>query len=164
VTLAKDDAARTQRISELSQKSNQFNLTTVRYSPGEIEALMAEPDAAVWSLEVADKFGAAGLTGVVVMRCVGETASVEALFMSCRVLGRGVEFSIWPTILADAAGRGCTRVEAAYRPTDKNAQTADFYDRLGLTLTDEMEGARAYAAEIAAFAPPPSPWIEVSNG
>ena len=168
VTLSKDDPARIPRISELSQKSNQFNLTTVRYTSGGIEALMADPDAAVWSLEVADKFGAAGLTGVVVIRFADETATVESLFMSCRVLGRGVEFAIWPAIFADAAAHGCTRVEAGFRPTDKNAQAADFYDRLGLTLTDETGGemgvARSYAAEIAAFAPPPTPWIEVSNG
>ena len=107
VTLARDDASRVVRVSELSQKSNQFNLTTVRYGPAEIERLMADPDAAVWALDVADKFGAAGLTGVVVMRFDGETATIESLFMSCRVLGRGVEFGVWPAILADAAAHGC---------------------------------------------------------
>ncbi len=161
VTLARDDAARVSRISELSRKSNQFNLTTVRYSPGDIERLMADPAAAVWSLEVADKFGAAGLTGVVVVRYAGETATVESLFMSCRVLGRGIEFAIWPTIFADAAAHGCTRLEAAYRPTAKNGQAADFYDRLGLPLAGDTDGARTYAAELAGFAPPPSSWIKV---
>jgi len=168
VTLTKNDAARIPRISELSQKSNQFNLTTVRYARGEIEALMADPQAAVWSLEVADKFGAAGLTGVAVVRYADDAAVIEALFMSCRVLGRGVEFAIWPTILTEAAAHGCARIEAAYRPTDKNGQAADFYDRLGLTRSGEangeLDGARSYAADIAAFAPPPSPWIEVLNG
>ena len=159
VTLARDDTTRVARISELSQKSNQFNLTTIRYTPADIARLMADPAAAVWSLEVADKFGAAGLTGVVVVRREGETASVESLFMSCRVLGRGIEFAIWPTIFADA--HGCTRIEAAYRPTEKNGQAADFYDRLGLPLAGEADGARTYAADLAAFAPPPSSWIKV---
>jgi len=122
---------------------------------------MADPAAAVWSLEVADKFGAAGLTGVVAVRYEGETASIESLFMSCRVLGRGIEFAIWPTIFAEAAAHGCTRVEAAYRPTAKNSQAADFYDRLGLPLAGEADGARTYAADLAAFAPPPSSWIKV---
>ena len=161
VTLAKDDAGRIPRISELSQKSNQFNLTTVRYSPPDIERLMADPAAAVWSLEVADKFGAAGLTGVVVARYADGTATVESLFMSCRVLGRGIEFAIWPTIFADAAANGCMRIEAAYRSTAKNGQAADFYDRLGLPLIGETDGVRTYATELAAFAPPPSPWIKV---
>ncbi|WP_372784518.1 HAD-IIIC family phosphatase [Phenylobacterium sp.] len=161
VTLAKDDAARIPRIAELSQKSNQFNLTTTRYTPGDIEGLMADPAAAVWSLEVADKFGAAGLTGVAVVRYAGEVATLESLFMSCRVLGRGIEFVIWPTIFADAEAHGCTRVDAAYRPTSKNGQAADFYDRLGLPLTGEADGARTYAAELAGFTPPPSSWIKV---
>ena len=161
VTLARNDQARVGRISELSQKSNQFNLTTIRYAPSQIEGLMTDPEAGVYSLEVADRFGAAGLTGVIVMRHGGEVAIVESLIMSCRVLGRGVELAIWGPIFADAAARGCRRVEALYRPTAKNGQTADFYDRLGLTLIGESDGARTYSADLTAFEPPPTPWIEV---
>jgi FkbH-like protein len=163
VTLARDDAARTARISELSQKSNQFNLTTIRYAPGEIEALMGDPATAVYGLEVADKFGAAGLTGVAVLRYAGDVATVESLFMSCRVLGRCIEFAIWPAIFTDAAARGCSRIAAQYRPTAKNAQAADFYDRLGLKLASETDGVRTYGIVIAAFASPPTPWIEVRH-
>jgi predicted enzyme involved in methoxymalonyl-ACP biosynthesis len=98
----------------------------------------------------------------VVVRYAGPAAEVESLFMSCRVLGRGVEFAIWPTIAADAAAHGCERLQAAYRPTPKNAQAADFYDRLGLPLTASgPEGGRAYAVALSAFAPPPKPWIKV---
>jgi FkbH-like protein len=163
VTLARDDGARVARISELSQKSNQFNLTTVRYGPAEIERLMADPNTAVWALDVADKFGAAGLTGVVVMRFTADVATIESFFMSCRVLGRGVEFSIWPTILGDAAARGCGTVRAEYLPTAKNAQAADFYDRLGLPFASAADGARHYEAAIADFSAPPSPWITVQH-
>ena len=164
MTLARDDAARAARISELSQKSNQFNLTTVRYGPSEIERLMADPEAAVWSLDVADKFGGAGLTGVVVVRFEGAVAEIESLFMSCRVLGRGVEFSIWPAIFADAAARGCRLIRARYLPSAKNAQAADFYDRLGLpSAGGEAEGARNYEMAIADFTPPPTPWITVQH-
>jgi FkbH-like protein len=162
VTLARDDAGRAARISELSQKSNQFNLTTLRYTPDDIARLMADPATAVWSLEVADRFGAAGLTAVVVVRHENEAARIESLFMSCRVLGRGIEFAIWPTIFETAAARGCRRVRADYRPTAKNGQAADFYDRLGLTPAGETDGVRAYETELATFSPPPTPWIEIS--
>jgi FkbH-like protein len=161
VTLVRDDAARAPRITELSQKSNQFNLTTLRYAPGEIERLIADPDATVYALDVADKFGPAGLTGVVVVRYAGAVATIESLFMSCRVLGRGVEFSIWPRIFADAAARGCDRVVAAFRATAKNAQVADFYDRLGLPLAQAHEGERRYEARIAEVTCQPAPWVEV---
>ena len=112
---------------------------------------------------MADKFGAAGLTGVVTMRFAGDVAEIESCFMSCRVLGRGVEFSIWPAILADAAARGCRTLRARYLPSAKNAQAADFYDRLGLTLASETGGARNYEMAIADFSPPPSPWITVQH-
>lgn len=161
VTLARDDAARVARISELSQKSNQFNLTTIRYAAGEVAKLMEDPSAAVYSLEVADRFGAGGLTGVVVVRYEPDVAVVESLFLSCRVLGRGAEFAIWPKIFADAAARGCGRIRATYRPTSKNAQAADFYDRLGLPLERESDGVRSYEAPLAAVEPPPAPWIKV---
>jgi FkbH-like protein len=162
VTLTRDDVGRVARIAELSQKSNQFNLTTVRYGAAEIGALMADPAAAVYSLEVADKFGVAGLTGVVVVRFDADVATVESLYMSCRVLGRGVEFAIWPRIVADAAARGCRSLRAAYRPSDKNAQAADFYDRLGLPLIAEVDGVRTYEAATGGFAPPPTPWITLA--
>ena len=120
------------RIAELSQKSNQFNLTTRRYSEAEIAQRMAGPDSAVYSLVVKDRFGDAGLTGVVVMRYEQQIAHVEAFFMSCRVIGRGVEFSIWNHITAHAAARDCTQMLASYVPTAKNTLVERFFDDLGM--------------------------------
>ena len=129
------------RIAELSQKSNQFNLTTRRYSEAEIAQRMAEPDSTVYSLVVKDRFGDAGLTGVVVMRHEQQTAHVEAFFMSCRVIGRGVEFSIWNHITAQAAARGCTQMLASYVPTAKNALVERFFDDLGMHREHEPANA-----------------------
>jgi FkbH-like protein len=162
VELTRNAHASAGRISELSQKSNQFNLTTTRYSVAEIEQMMGSDTHAVYSLVVSDKFGNAGLTGVAVMRYEGKTAIVENFLMSCRVIGRGVETGIWPRIVADAVQRGCTELRAAYLPSAKNAQVADFYDRLGMPMTKESEGARHYAIAAADFAAPPNPWIEMN--
>jgi FkbH-like protein len=123
---------------------------------------MGSDTHAVYSLVVSDKFGNAGLTGVAVMRYEGKTAIVENFLMSCRVIGRGVETGIWPRIVADAVQRGCTELRAAYLPSAKNAQVADFYDRLGMPMTKESEGARHYAIAAADFAAPPNPWIEMN--
>jgi FkbH-like protein len=120
------------RIAELSQKSNQFNLTTRRYNDAEIAQRMAGPDSDVYSLVVKDRFGDAGLTGVVIMRYEQQTAHVEAFFMSCRVIGRGVEFSIWNHITAQATARGCTHMLANYVPSAKNALVERFFDELGM--------------------------------
>jgi predicted enzyme involved in methoxymalonyl-ACP biosynthesis len=110
---------------------------------------------------VSDKFGNAGLTGVAVLRWAGETAEVDSFLMSCRVIGRGVEFAIWPAILRDATARGCTRIAATYSPSAKNAQVANFWDRLGLSPTTTDDGIRHYRAPIDGFTTPPTPWIEV---
>jgi FkbH-like protein len=149
------------RISELSLKSNQFNLTTRRYSVAEIEEMMESH--AVFSLVVSDKFGNAGLTGVVVVRYEETIVIVENFFMSCRVIGRGIETSIWTHIVSDAAKRGCTELRAEFIPSAKNAQVADFFDRLGLPLKNEnAEGSRQYSVAAADFTAPVNSWIEVT--
>jgi FkbH-like protein len=150
------------RISELTLKSNQFNVTTRRYGESDIRALMSNARAAVYSMVVSDKFGNAGLTGVAVMRYEGRRAVVESFLMSCRVIGRGAEFAVWDAIIKDAAAAGCEAISAEFVPTAKNAQVADFYDRLGLTLTQEKDGIRRYERALDAFAPPKTPWIEVT--
>jgi FkbH-like protein len=162
VELTRNARASAGRISELSQKSNQFNLTTKRYSVAEIEQLMSSDTHAVYSLVVSDKFGNAGLTGVTVMRYEGKAAIVENFFMSCRVIGRGVETSIWPRIVADAMRRGCIELRTVYLPTAKNAQVSDFYDRLGMPMTNEREGVRHYGIAAADFVAHPKPWIEMT--
>lgn len=151
------------RISELSMKSNQFNLTTQRYSEAEVLRLMQSPDGAVYSLFVSDKFGKAGLTGVVFMRFLDGVAQIDNFLMSCRVIGRGVETAIWSQIASHAARRGCTELGATFIPSAKNAQVADFYDRLGLSLTQtSSDGKRQYSAALTSFTPPVTPWIELT--
>ena len=127
----------TARISELSQKSNQFNLTTRRYSEREIVDSMSSADTEVYSLVVLDRFGDAGLTGVVIMRYMGRTAHVESFFMSCRVIGRGVEFSIWEYLTRQAAARGCDEMLAQYKPTARNSLVERFFDELGMQRVDD---------------------------
>jgi predicted enzyme involved in methoxymalonyl-ACP biosynthesis len=113
---------------------------------------------------VSDRFGDAGLTGVVVLRYAGERAEVEACLLSCRVIGRGVEHAIWGALLGAARARGATRLAASYRPTPKNAQVRGFWDALGLPLVAEEAGVRRYEGPIERVAPPPAPHVEVIHG
>ncbi|HEX8572067.1 MAG TPA: HAD-IIIC family phosphatase [Allosphingosinicella sp.] len=161
VSLRVDSPSEIGRISELSMKSNQFNLTTRRYHEAEVRALIEDPGSEIVTLTVGNKFGNAGLTGIIVLRYEGEVARVENFLMSCRVLGQGVEFAVWEEIARRASGRGCERIEADYLPTAKNGQAADFYDRLGLALQREEDGARHYAQALEDFRPPSSPWVKV---
>jgi FkbH-like protein len=164
VTLSLNAVASIARISELSMKSNQFNLTTRRYSEAEIRHMTLAPEYAVYSLTVADKFGNSGLTGVVVMRYSAGVAQVDNFFMSCRVIGRGVEMSLWARIRADALARGCSELRAEFVPSAKNAQVADFYERIGLPLVADLGPAgKQYGVLTGAFAPPETSWIEITH-
>ena len=164
VDLRENAAASLGRISELTLKSNQFNLTTLRETPVEIKQKMESPRHGVYSLTVTDRFGSAGLTGVVLMEWNGCDAVVEAFLMSCRVIGRGVEFSIWQRLAADARRKGCTHLAAQYLPTAKNTQVADFYDRLGMPLVEEApDGTRRYRISLDSFSPPHTDWITLNH-
>ena len=153
------------RIAELSQKSNQFNLTTRRYSESEIAQRMAGPDSEVYSLIVKDRFGDAGLTGVVVMRYEAQTAHVEAFFMSCRVIGRGVEFTIWNHIAAQAAERGCTEMLADYVSSAKNMLVERFFDDLGMQRVSKPtnKGVTNYRLPLPASGFVSRDWIEFAH-
>jgi FkbH-like protein len=165
VELLRNAADRIPRISELSMKSNQFNLTTIRYTVTEITTFMHDTSHAVYSLVVSDKFGNSGLTGVVVMHYLDHVALVDNFFMSCRVIGRGVEMSIWDHIASDAKAHGCTELGAQFIPSPKNALVANFYDRLGLNLVNETEaGIREYRTGIDEFVAPKTPWVRVDYG
>ncbi|MDB5964004.1 MAG: FkbH protein [Polaromonas sp.] len=160
--LTRNAHASVARIAELSQKSNQFNLTTQRYSAADISQRMNGPDADVYSLVVKDRFGDAGLTGVVVIHYEDQLARVDAFFMSCRVIGRGVEFSIWNHITAQAAARGCKELRASYVPSAKNALVQRFFDDLGMQriATPDSTGVTNYRLALPATALVNRDWIE----
>jgi FkbH-like protein len=159
----RNDEAAIPRIAELTQKSNQFNLTTRHYTEAQIRELMSSPDAEVFSIHIRDKFGDSGLTGVAILRYHADSVGVDSFLLSCRVIGRGVEFSVWNGLLEHGAIRGARKVEAEYLETVKNGQVRDFYDRLGLTLALVEASRRTYAALIADLQVPATPHIEVKH-
>ncbi|RYG86317.1 MAG: hypothetical protein EON58_21865, partial [Alphaproteobacteria bacterium] len=150
------------RISELTQKSNQFNVTTRRYSQGEIANAMSAEDRCVYSMTVEDKFGSAGLTAVAVVDYSSGAAEVEAFLMSCRVIGRGVEEAIWSVIAEDAVKRGCSQLRGRYIRTAKNVLVERFFDHLGLDIEAEDEAGRSYVGSLDLFAEQKSPWVKVT--
>jgi FkbH-like protein len=129
-----------ERIAQLVNKTNQFNLTTPRVVPAEIERLAADPRAITRTVRLRDRFADHGLISVFFGRVDGATLQVDAWLMSCRVLGRGVERLLFNDILAAARERGLTRIVGEYRPTDRNKLVKDHYAGLGFTR-DGGEGA-----------------------
>jgi FkbH-like protein len=165
VRLQRDASDQIGRISELMNKSNQFNVTTRRLMPGAVAQLMESDHATVYSFTVSDRLADHGITGVLITEDDGDAVVVHSFLMSCRVIGRGVEFSVWKAVIKDAHSRGKTLLRAAYLPSGKNAQVADFFDRLGLEKTDEGgDGSRHYQVEVAGIRLADNNWVELIDG
>lgn len=136
------------RIAQLTQRSNQFNLRTVRYTEAEIEALAQDDSRIGLYFTLKDKFGDHGLISVVVLEKQPEdTLFISEWLMSCRVLKRGMEEFIVDKILSVAAQQGFRRVVGEYIPTPKNAMVKDLYEQLGFA---RLENGR-FQAEVSGF-------------
>ncbi len=129
----------TPRVAQLSQRSNQFNLRTVRYTDADIEALANDPNVIDLSFTLEDKFGDNGLIAVVIMKPLDkETLFVDTWFMSCRVLKRGMENFTLNTMVEKAKAAGYKKIIGEYLPTPKNKMVENHYTGLGFT---KIEGA-----------------------
>ena len=121
------------RISQLTLRTNQFNLTGRRLQPAELRQLLADPAASVVAIRAADRFGDNGLVGAVFMRRVGTDMTIENFLLSCRVFSRGIEQAGLAAILCAARAAGATSVFGSYRATAKNEKVKDFYLRNAFT-------------------------------
>ena len=122
----------TPRVAQLSQRSNQFNLRTVRYTDADIEALANDPNVIDLSFTLEDKFGDNGLIAVVIMKPLDkETLFVDTWFMSCRVLKRGMENFTLNTMVEKAKAAGYKKIIGEYLPTSKNKMVENHYTGLG---------------------------------
>ena len=136
------------RIAQLTQRSNQFNLRTVRYSETDIAAIAQNPEYLTRYMTLADKFGEHGLISVVICKKQdAETLFIDTWLMSCRVLRRGVEECLFDSIVRMASDAGYRYLAAEYLPTAKNKMVAQFYETMGMTPL----GGGKYILETAAY-------------
>jgi FkbH-like protein len=155
------------RIAQLIQRSNQFNLTTRRYSEVECEALMQDVAKCFpFSITVQDRFGDFGLINVVVLRDAGKVLEIDTFLMSCRVLQRGVEQLAMNKVFEYARSGGFERVVGRYLPTAKNVMVKDFYRQFGFEQIEACAEGSVWCLAVEAYAPrevfirelpPPSP-------
>jgi FkbH-like protein len=128
----------TPRVAQLSQRSNQFNLRTVRYTDNDIEMLSVSPDHYTFSFTLEDKFGDNGMICVIILQKEDqETAFIDTWFMSCRVLKRGMENFVLNTIVNFAEETGYKFLKGEYIPTSKNEMVKDHYQNLGFEKSGE---------------------------
>jgi len=141
------------RISQLINKSNQFNLTTRRRTEADILALMRDPACVGFSMRLADRFGDHGLIAIVIGQVRDAVMQIDTWLMSCRVLKRQVEEEVLNELARLAARHNCASLHGVYLPTAKNEMVRDFYPRMGFTLTSENENRREFELSLKNYSP-----------
>jgi FkbH-like protein len=145
-----------ERVHQLIQKTNQFNLTTRRHDIDEVSRLARSPEAEVAWLRLADRFGDMGLVCVGIIRQVDQAVwEIDTLLMSCRVMGRQVEAAFLAYLFELATGRGARRLRGVFRPTAKNRPVQDLYPTHGFTQVQASEAEVVYERDAVAQ---PYPW------
>lgn len=141
----KDDVQLVQRISQLTQKTNQFNLTTKRYTEAEVKLFTDSELYHVFAFGVKDRFGDFGITGVAIVRLENEEAIFDTFLMSCRILGRKIEIKFIDEILHYLSNKGVRIVRSSFIKTPKNAQVENFYEGIGFSLDSSDNQNKNYS-------------------
>jgi FkbH-like protein len=166
ITFRPFDATGRARIVQLINKSNQYNLTTRRYTDPEVTDAQDDPDVFTLQVRLADIFGDNGMISVVICRPgISGEWEVDTWLMSCRVLGRKVEHMVLREILEHARAAGIHKIIGTYRPTEKNKLVIDHYAKLGFTMVSEEEsGLTRWELVVADAKPVSAPMKVISLG
>jgi len=133
------DSAGRKRIAQLINKSNQFNVTTRRYTETDIARMESDPACLTLQVRLADSFGDSGMISVVICVREGDEWRIDTWLMSCRVLGRRVEDAVLQELVRRAKPLGVRRLIGTYVPTERNKLVEDLYARLGFELVEHCE-------------------------
>ncbi|MGA8865915.1 MAG: HAD-IIIC family phosphatase [Candidatus Sulfotelmatobacter sp.] len=127
------------RIAQLTQRTNQFNLTTQRYTEQQISEMSECPGWHVVAVTVRDRYGDHGLVGVAIAHDQRTDCRIETFLLSCRVIGRSIETALLAHVAEQARARGCNRLLGRFLPTKKNAPARNFYEQHGFQLVSQSE-------------------------
>ncbi len=147
------------RVAQLTEKTNQFNLTTRRYSEQQIASFATDPACEVLTVRVRDRFGDNGLVGVAIVRFDGEVCEIDTLLLSCRVIGRTVETAVLAWLAERSRARGAKQLRGWFVATNKNAPAKDVYSKHSFQLLEEEAGTSLWAMDLAQAAIRCPEWI-----
>lgn len=142
------------RITQLTNKSNQFNLTTKRYTQSEMEAVAASPDYIRLCGRLTDKFGDNGIVSVVIGEKRGAELHIDLWLMSCRVLKRGMEYAMINRLVEEAKKAGIETIFGYYYPTKKNAMVKELFGEFGFAkISEDDAGNTVWKQEVVGYSP-----------
>jgi FkbH-like protein len=150
------------RISQLTKKTNQFNLTTKRYNEAEMMEFASDPGCSVYAARVGDRFGDNGLVGVCLTRRQGDACEIDSFLLSCRVIGRTVETAILSFLAKDSQAKGATRLQGWFLPTAKNKPAESFYPSHGFQLQEQTDAGSLWSLDLSQAAIECPPWIRLN--
>jgi FkbH-like protein len=154
------------RAHQLFSKTNQFNLTTRRYTLAQLEQFASDPSSQLLLAHAEDRFGDLGWIGAVLVRRLGEPeAEIDSFILSCRAMGRGVESAMLNRVKEVVfSAPVCQRLAAEYLATRKNPPAREFLDERGFTVVARSDdGSKRYMLDRADSAPTPCDWLTVSS-
>jgi len=153
------------RAAQLSQKTNQFNLTTRRYTESDIQRMIEDKNYLVGTVAVADHYGGYGVTGLVILRLelMGVTAVFDTLLLSCRVMGRNVEFAFFDYLAGKLKSEGVAELRGKYIRTTKNDVVSRYFDAVGFSPMAENDREREYALTLGSYVSKAVEYIKVTE-
>ncbi len=154
------------RIAQMSQKTNQFNLTTKRYTQADITNLMNDPKFDIYAFSVDDKFGDSGITGLCIIKYNNKihSAKIDTLLMSCRIIGRNIEYAFFDYLVDELKKKKVNTVKAKYAKTIKNEQVKEFYEKCSFAITKSSGSIKNYILKTNNYKYQNLKYIKVING
>jgi FkbH-like protein len=166
VNVYMDDTSIISRMSQMTQKTNQFNLTTIRYTENDIQNFIECSKTKVIAWSVSDKFGDNGITGLCIIKLEKAIlrAEIDTFLMSCRIIGRNVEFAIMDFLMNYLSELNISLVSAKYVPTKKNIQVDEFYKKNSFINGKDSDGGICYELVLEHYQHNNINYISIDNG
>jgi FkbH-like protein len=149
------------RVAQLTQKTNQYNATTRRYTEQQIEDFASRTDWSVYSVQVRDRFGDNGIVGVMMTRTEGKNCEIDTFLLSCRVIGRTVETAMLAFLAQTEKAEGVRFLRGMIVPTKKNAPIRDLYSSHGFNVVHNGDGVMVWSLNLAEHTLSCPEWIHI---
>ncbi|MBI3252253.1 MAG: HAD-IIIC family phosphatase [Candidatus Omnitrophica bacterium] len=154
------------RLAQMCQKTNQFNLTTKRYLEADVRRFLGQSDKLIFAFSLMDRLGDSGITGLSILSLDEALcqADIDVFLMSCRVIGRNVEYAFMDHLLSALQSRQIKKVTARYIATPKNEMARTFFDSCGFSVLTETPSTKEYLLVLECYHPRQLSYIEVVRG
>jgi len=162
-TICKNEKSAISRLTDLTQKTNQFNLTTIRYSREDISKILNAKNSRIYSLRVSDKFGDLGLVGEIIIRESKDTWEIDTFLLSCRAMGRDIESAFLAYVVGEAKKEKIKWIIGKYIPTKKNVPSAQVYKQLHFQKIVEENGISTWKFDVGSNEIKQPEWIRITE-